>query len=540
MKPKKRSAATAGGSQSAAKSALEIHPSEQGEFNSASADCEDVPIYFLHIPKTAGSSLTLFLQSLYRESEICGLFPGWAELLKIPAAEISKRKLIRGHFGANFRSHYPGALRSFTFLRDPLARALSHYEHVSRDAGHYFHTLARELGSFSAYMRDPRTQPTVANFQLRHLAADFQPAAIASTLSERQLAERELERRLDTSDLEAPLEVLLERAMQRLEHMCFVGITEQFDRSLGLLCEVFGWPPPDSAPVTNVNPRSVSVDDLSDADRKLLTDLNAADLALYAAATSRFERDWSRSKFVYPDLHAFVSHAQNFEDVMLHRALGHIKNGTYIDIGANDPNGDSVTRAFYDRGWSGINVEPVTALHEALVKFRGRDINLQIAAGSAESQTCLYEIPGTGLSTLDTEIAERHQSTGFAVVERSIHVQTLDAVLQAHPCDAIHFLKIDVEGWEHDVLRGIDFTRHRPWIVLVEATEPNSEIPSFGAWEPMLLSKRYRFAYFDGLNRFYVAEEHANLVSTFSFKMGNIQTVTCFYLELLTCYFYYC
>ena len=158
----------------------------------------------------------------------------------------------------------------------------------------------------------------------------------------------------------------------------------------------------------------------------------------------------------------------------------------------------------------------MTALHEALVKFRGRDINLQIAAGSAESQTCLYEIPGTGLSTLDTEIAERHQSTGFAVVERSIHVQTLDAVLQAHPCDAIHFLKIDVEGWEHDVLRGIDFTRHRPWIVLVEATEPNSEIPSFGAWEPMLLSKRYRFAYFDGLNRFYVAEEHANLVSTFS------------------------
>jgi hypothetical protein len=46
---------------------------------------------------------------------------------------------------------------------------------------------------------------------------------------------------------------------------------------------------------------------------------------------------------------SFVSYAQNFEDVMLWRALRDIKGGFYIDVGANSPGMDSVTKAFYDR-----------------------------------------------------------------------------------------------------------------------------------------------------------------------------------------------
>jgi hypothetical protein len=54
----------------------------------------------------------------------------------------------------------------------------------------------------------------------------------------------------------------------------------------------------------------------------------------------------------------FISYAQNFEDVMLWRALKGLKKGFYIDVGAHDPEVDSVTKAFYDRGWCGINIEP--------------------------------------------------------------------------------------------------------------------------------------------------------------------------------------
>ncbi|MCU0506725.1 MAG: FkbM family methyltransferase, partial [Chloroflexi bacterium] len=51
----------------------------------------------------------------------------------------------------------------------------------------------------------------------------------------------------------------------------------------------------------------------------------------------------------------FVSHAQNLEDVMLWRALGDVGAGFYVDVGAFSPTEDSVTLAFSERGWRGIN-----------------------------------------------------------------------------------------------------------------------------------------------------------------------------------------
>ena len=79
---------------------------------------------------------------------------------------------------------------------------------------------------------------------------------------------------------------------------------------------------------------------------------------------------------------SFVSYAQNFEDVLLWRALGHVKNGFYIDVGANDPELHSVTKAFYERGWYGINVEPLAQYQPAFLQQRARDINLCVAAGA--------------------------------------------------------------------------------------------------------------------------------------------------------------
>ena len=68
-----------------------------------------------------------------------------------------------------------------------------------------------------------------------------------------------------------------------------------------------------------------------------------------------------------------ITYAQNFEDVMLERALKSVSAGTYIDVGAWHPEFDSVTRHFYERGWSGINIEPVPA-HYELFRFREKTI----------------------------------------------------------------------------------------------------------------------------------------------------------------------
>jgi len=77
----------------------------------------------------------------------------------------------------------------------------------------------------------------------------------------------------------------------------------------------------------------------------------------------------------------FVSYAQNFEDVMLWRALRQVAHGFYIDVGAGHPDESSVTRAFYDRGWRGLNIEPSEHYFQRLAAARPLDTNLQLALG---------------------------------------------------------------------------------------------------------------------------------------------------------------
>ena len=213
---------------------------------------------------------------------------------------------------------------------------------------------------------------------------------------------------------------------------------------------------------------------------------------------------------------SFISYAQNYEDVILWRALRDVGKGFYVDVGAHDPVVYSVTKAFYDRGWRGINIEPVQKYYQLLAKDRPEDLNLPIAVGDRKETKRFFEIPDSGLSTFSPETALRHTIKGWRVVEREVQVIPLSEVLRNHGTSAIHFMKIDVEGAEATVLRGLDLKIHRPWILVVEATRPMTDGLCFEEWEPMLLESEYCFVYFDGLNRFYVADEHRDLSERFN------------------------
>jgi FkbM family methyltransferase len=210
----------------------------------------------------------------------------------------------------------------------------------------------------------------------------------------------------------------------------------------------------------------------------------------------------------------FISYAQNCEDVLLWRALGHVRDGFYIDVGANDPVEHSVTKAFYDAGWSGISIEPLPTYRAAFLGQRARDINLAVAAGAVDGELTLYDVPAVrGWASPSAEVAESHRAEGYRITELKVPVRTLATICAEHVKGEIHFLKIDVEGFEGEVLRGMDFARWRPWVLVIEATLPNSRVTNHQAWEHMVTAQRYRFAWFDGLNRYYVAEEHPELLA---------------------------
>jgi FkbM family methyltransferase len=218
----------------------------------------------------------------------------------------------------------------------------------------------------------------------------------------------------------------------------------------------------------------------------------------------------------------FVSYAQNFEDVMLWRALGHVPNGTYVDVGAHHPISDSVSKGFYERGWRGIHIEPTPEYAELMRQDRPDEPVLQVALSDADGTLEFTVIPGTGLSTAVPAYAEHIRANHHRIEQCIEHVviqvqaQTLASALTSLAGKDVHWLKIDVEGFEEQVLKGWDSKTLRPWVMVIEATLPGSPETNHTKWEPLVIEAGYRFVYFDGLNRFYVSPEHQELVETFS------------------------
>jgi len=208
----------------------------------------------------------------------------------------------------------------------------------------------------------------------------------------------------------------------------------------------------------------------------------------------------------------FISCAQNREDVVLWRALKDVDPGRYVEIGANHPRDLSVTRSFYDRGWAGITVEPIEQFVEMHRTERPRDRQVQAAvtAEPVESIT-LFEIDGTGLSTTRPDVSASHEERGWAPHPRAVPARTLDQILDDAEYRDLetHFMVVDVEGAESQVLASVDLRRWRPWVVVVESIAPLSATQTHHEWEPILTAADYEFCLFDGVSRFYVAAERA-------------------------------
>jgi FkbM family methyltransferase len=194
--------------------------------------------------------------------------------------------------------------------------------------------------------------------------------------------------------------------------------------------------------------------------------------------------------------------------------------GFFVEVGANDPQKDSQSWHLEQQGWTGILIEPVPELAAELKRVRKAQV-FEVACSSPEQAGKVLRLHVAGpFSSFDPNLAV----TGMRA-ERTVEVKvcTLDAVLVEGGATApLDLLSVDVEGHELEVLRGFDFARWKPRLILLEDHVSGLDKHRFMRRAGYTLMRR------TGLNGWYVPREAAPRMDL----LGRMQILRKYYLAL--------
>ena len=198
---------------------------------------------------------------------------------------------------------------------------------------------------------------------------------------------------------------------------------------------------------------------------------------------------------IVPDVYARKSYSQEGEDVILNRILSGQGRGFYVDVGAYHPRRFSNTHLFYQRGWSGINIEPNPDAIRIFKAVRRRDINVCLGISDRAETLTYYNFEDPALNTfVEGLVKSRLENTPYKVLKTTpVRVERLADVLARYlPAGSkIDFLTVDVEGLDFAVLQSNDWERYRPRWVLAEAMGKSIEEALDGEIARFMNAKRY-------------------------------------------------
>jgi hypothetical protein len=227
-------------------------------------------LVFLHVPKTAGTTLVGVIEREYGVERIVRVYGGE---FGIPVEELvawsaRRRRAVRavvGHMSYGVAEHLPGRSVYATLLRDPVDRIVSHYSYVL--------TQPSLISLHEASGPDASLEQHVTRSPLRHFVNNAQTRQLGGDTSDRP---------------RTPGERDLDRAIGRLDHLAVFGIQERFDESMLHFARTLGWELPVYTTV-NVTGDRIALDELDASTRATIEEQNALDRVLYDHATQRFQ-----------------------------------------------------------------------------------------------------------------------------------------------------------------------------------------------------------------------------------------------------------
>jgi hypothetical protein len=238
-------------------------------------------IVFLHIPKTAGTTLHRIIERQYRPEELYspGLTKGHqvGELAKLSEERRAEIRMFRGHMGFGVDRHLPVPATYMTILREPIDRVVSYYYFIRRTPDHYLHDFVEFGETDLKTFVDSKAHVMIDNAQTRVLSGVWHGPPFGGCTEE-----------------------MLETAKSNLrDRFAVVGLTERFDETLLLMKRAFGWR---NVFYTrqNVSSRRPSRKELAPETLQAIASTNQLDIALYRYAAGLFEEQVSRygSSFV--------------------------------------------------------------------------------------------------------------------------------------------------------------------------------------------------------------------------------------------------
>jgi hypothetical protein len=252
----------------------------------------DTSLFFLHIPKTAGTSLRRYLEDQNHPKSVLSA-RSWADVDLAILKDIKNKNLVMGHFDTRMLPFIPSWFKKAVFLRDPVQRTISAISHTLRDKNFRPTGFDFDEKSIHELIRIPEAMAWFCNNQVGLMSANYDSSRLLASMNDRRDLCGEEGLKDDTT-----LSLDLELAKSNLEQFDFIGLTNRFDEYVGDLAAMCNFYPPLRSPRLNTSPND-SIIEICKNDIILIESYNDLDIQFYdfaqkQATLSKRKRQISR------------------------------------------------------------------------------------------------------------------------------------------------------------------------------------------------------------------------------------------------------